>query len=107
MSAITAGVHRGPVSATDLSGWRVAELTGGATKAEVLSKIAEALEFPDWFGHNLDALWDCLTDLTEPTVLIWHGWEDFAVQQSRDWAALLRVLTERTGQRPDFALICA
>ena len=25
--------------------------------------IAEALDFPDYYGCNLDALWDCLTDL--------------------------------------------
>lgn len=25
--------------------------------------LAEALEFPDWYGSNLDALYDCLTDL--------------------------------------------
>lgn len=32
-------------------------------KAEVIARIAEALEFPDWFGHNWDALADCLSDL--------------------------------------------
>lgn len=30
----------------------------------VLREIAEALEFPDWFGGNLDALADCLADLS-------------------------------------------
>ncbi|WP_026423069.1 barstar family protein [Actinokineospora inagensis] len=33
------------------------------TKAAVLTAFADALSFPDWFGHNLDALHDCLTDL--------------------------------------------
>ncbi len=27
--------------------------------------LAEALAFPDWYGNNLDALYDCLTDLEE------------------------------------------
>jgi RNAse (barnase) inhibitor barstar len=30
----------------------------------VLREIAEALAFPDWFGGNLDALADCLADLS-------------------------------------------
>lgn len=31
--------------------------------------LAEALHFPQWYGHNLDALYDCLTDLETPTFL--------------------------------------
>ena len=33
------------------------------TSAEAMAAIAEALSFPEYFGHNLDALYDCLTDL--------------------------------------------
>jgi RNAse (barnase) inhibitor barstar len=32
-------------------------------KEDFLSRVAEALSFPDWFGANWDALNDCLTDL--------------------------------------------
>ncbi len=28
--------------------------------------LKEALEFPDYYGNNLDALWDMLTDIVEP-----------------------------------------
>ena len=35
-----------------------------AAKEELLKNIAQALDFPDWFGHNWDALEDCLTDLS-------------------------------------------
>ncbi len=31
--------------------------------------LAEALSFPDWYGHNLDALYDCLTDLEDEICL--------------------------------------
>jgi hypothetical protein len=37
-----------------------------AGKPALLRAIAKALEFPDWFGENWDALEDCLTDLS------WH-----------------------------------
>ncbi|MCQ2502835.1 MAG: barstar family protein [Saccharofermentans sp.] len=32
--------------------------------------ISEELSFPEWFGNNLDALYDCLTDLTEDNMII-------------------------------------
>lgn len=35
-----------------------------AEKSELMKNIANALEFSDWFGHNWDALEDCLTDLS-------------------------------------------
>jgi len=33
---------------------------GGATKDATLAAFSEALNFPEWFGMNLDALADCL-----------------------------------------------
>ncbi|MCX7960840.1 MAG: barstar family protein [Burkholderiales bacterium] len=52
-------------------------LSPGAGKAEMLAAIARALDFPDWFGANWDALEDCLTDLAwspaEAHVLLVEG----------------------------------
>jgi hypothetical protein len=46
-------------------------------KAQLLQSIAKALDFPDWFGENWDALEDCLTDLSwrkaRGHVLIFEG----------------------------------
>ncbi len=33
-------------------------------KKAAIGAIAEALSFPSWFGQNLDALYDSLTDLS-------------------------------------------
>ena len=35
--------------------------------------LAAGLRLPDWYGGNLDALHDCLTDITEPTELVIRG----------------------------------
>lgn len=32
------------------------------TKEDLHRLFGEALCFPDWYGNNLDALYDCLTD---------------------------------------------
>ena len=37
--------------------------------------LARFLNFPDWYGHNLDALYDCLTELPSPTQLSFSGFE--------------------------------
>jgi RNAse (barnase) inhibitor barstar len=40
-----------------------ANLTAAQSKQDVLDSIAEAFLFPAHFGKNLDALYDCMTDL--------------------------------------------
>ena len=40
-----------------------ANLTTAQSKQEVLENIAQAFLFPAHFGKNLDALYDCMTDL--------------------------------------------
>lgn len=42
---------------------RVREIAPGSSKEELLAAIAEALVLPDYFGHNWDALEECLQDL--------------------------------------------
>ena len=40
------------------------DFTGARSKDAMLQVVATALRFPRHFGKNLDALHDCLTDLT-------------------------------------------
>ncbi|HZV55101.1 MAG TPA: barstar family protein [Rhodocyclaceae bacterium] len=39
------------------------DLAKAGSKDELLAIISKALKFPEWFGHNLDALADCLADM--------------------------------------------
>jgi RNAse (barnase) inhibitor barstar len=40
------------------------DLQGCETKEDFLARTAAALQFPDWFGGNWDAFFDCLADLS-------------------------------------------
>jgi hypothetical protein len=66
--ASRSGVYRAAqaeqiVQAAGGSGLFLATIRFG-DKETLLRNIADALRFPDWFGHNWDALEDCLADLS-------------------------------------------
>jgi RNAse (barnase) inhibitor barstar len=42
-----------------------ANLAEAQSKQEVLEQIADAFTFPAHFGKNLDALYDCMTDVVQ------------------------------------------
>ena len=50
---------------------REAVLDGGqiSSREALHTALAEALPLPEWYGRNLDALMDCLTDLGEELTL--------------------------------------
>lgn len=55
----------------------------GITGPRQLHRIlADALDFPQWYGRNLDALYDCLTEIGQPTHVIFADWQSMG-----DWAA--------------------
>jgi RNAse (barnase) inhibitor barstar len=63
----------GALAPDDLQRWARAEgqrcvqvdLTNLRTRKAALQAIGKAFGFPRWYGANLDALYDCLTDLPE------------------------------------------
>jgi ribonuclease inhibitor len=47
-------------------------------KQSLHARLKGALMFPDYYGGNLDALNDCLTDLGEETAVVVHGYDALA-----------------------------
>lgn len=45
------------------------------SRAAFHQAFAEAFSFPEWYGNNLDALYDCLTDISEETGLYLLHWD--------------------------------
>jgi RNAse (barnase) inhibitor barstar len=67
-------------------------------KASLLEAAATALELPEWFGRNWDALADALTDkamrLPVPTVIVHSDAHRLANGQPDDWDMWLDILDE-------------
>lgn len=85
--------------------WVPAVLPPTTTTHDFYAAIAVALGLPDYFGRNLDALWDCLGDLDTPTALVLTDWTRLARARPKAWEAILAVLTERCEQPPAFAVV--
>ncbi|HLS05058.1 MAG TPA: barstar family protein [Wenzhouxiangella sp.] len=90
------------------------DLHGCSDKPGLLAGIARALEFPDYFGHNWDALGDCLADLSwlgrPAPMLIFGGLDDLASHDPDSLATLHAVLVDsaslaRNHQRRWFAFL--
>jgi RNAse (barnase) inhibitor barstar len=61
------------------------------TRAAFFTEAARALRLPGYFGHNWDALTDCLRDTTRP-LFVEHAEELLAAEPPEQFATLLEVL---------------
>jgi hypothetical protein len=95
----------------------VAVLDGeiAANRIAFFAEIARVMQFPAYFGHNWDAVYDCLTDLNwlpaAGYVLLLDGFGPFAAAQPEQWAIGLRVLRDACAfwqplRTPMTALLC-
>lgn len=71
-----------------------------ATLRELHELLARELNFPGWYGHNLDALHDCLTALREETKLTFLHFSALPFPT----AGLLRVLRDSEGKNPNLEI---
>ena len=71
---------------------------------DLLRPLGEALDFPDWYGANLDALFDCLSDpdwLENGGVVRLYGLTPLSENDPEGWAELLDVLQSACAARAD------
>ncbi|MPY53240.1 barstar family protein [Streptomyces acidicola] len=83
------------------SGWAHIELdlAGVTDKSAFMDRCARALDLPDYFGRNWDALADCLGDLSwapaaRGRLVVVTGWQEFALAAPHDWGIAQEVLGE-------------
>ena len=51
------------------------ELTGCGSVGEVHERIKEAFGFPDYYGKNWDAMWDCIDFLFDQREIVIRGFQ--------------------------------
>jgi RNAse (barnase) inhibitor barstar len=87
------------------AGWTLHRIDGRAvtSAAELFERCADALAFPKWFGHNWDALADCLGDLSwlpgRGHVLLWDRYGVLARLDPKAWGMVCRVLSRAAENR--------
>ena len=54
------------------------------------ARLKETLSFPVWYGGNLDAMYDCLTDLPRGTRLIIRNLPELEMYLGQRYTARLR-----------------
>ena len=67
--------------------------------------LAEAFAFPAWYGRNLDALYDLLTEPMEPTTLTIYAWEALADTLGEKSGAVQRMLNDAGQSNPALTVL--
>ena len=62
--------------------------------------LAEVFGFPDWYGRNLDALWDLLGDISAPTHIHLYSCQLLSGYGLR----MLQVIVRAVAENPSLAL---
>ena len=67
--------------------------------------LKQALALPDYYGNNLDALYDLMTDREEETVLVLGYWRQLGALMGDYGISLLETLREASEAHPILEVI--
>jgi ribonuclease inhibitor len=76
------------------------DLSNVTTKSELHNILAKELPLPEHYGHNLDALYDVLTETTEAWNIIIYNTSAME-QENHDYLNKLKRLTSRAQKESD------
>lgn len=91
------------------AGWQVSvlDLTGVTDKAAFMERCVRALDLPEWFGRNWDALADTLGDpdwgpASPGRLLVVTGWRPYATARPGEWETAQEVLESAAGHYEEY-----
>ena len=56
--------------------FQTVDLSGVCDRKSLHDRLQETLTLPSWYGRNLDALYDALTDSSAPIYVCFSAWEE-------------------------------
>lgn len=68
------------------------------SKVQLHETLASKLQFPEWYGGNLDALHDCLTSISEETVITVINFQSLAENLGRYAKLFVRVIEDSAAE---------
>lgn len=77
----------------------ILSLGGIATAAQLHAEIARQLNLPEYYGANLDALHDCLTEISEPTCIGVFGLSE------QEHPGFVQVMKDSEQENPNLGII--
>lgn len=87
-------------AAAEETGWECVKLDGQhiTNKSALLTVVAQAFQFPDYFGRNWDALNDMLTDLSwlpaAGYVIVWDQAHELQNSSPQDWSTAVEIFQD-------------
>ena len=76
-------------------------LDGALMRTEPQKYLAQVLEFPEYYGGNLDALYDCLCEIAGPVEVQMIRWEYLGEQGER----YRQVLMDSAQENPNLIIL--
>ena len=78
---------------------------GFVPRSDLHRAFADALAFPDYYGNNLDALHDCLADISEETRIRLLNWTEAEERLGNYARSAKRAILDAAVENPNLSVL--